>query len=302
MENDRAICLASTAVLVIGTLWGFYWLPVREIANLGLTGVWGTLAITAAGTVALLPFAWTGRAELRQADFWAVAATALGGFAFVLYSVSFLYGEVAVVIILFFLTPVWSTLLGRIFFGWPITRTRASVLVLGILGLLVMLGAEGNVPIPRNLGEWLGLASGFFWSVASLGIRVRRALPAVQGGFVFAAGATLGGLALAPWLGGWTDSGAIGDGFQLFLWVLLTGGFWWALFIVGLMWATPQLDPARVGILLMAEVLVAAVSAALIVGEHLSVWELVGGALVLAAGLLELRPTRVLANGRARRR
>lgn len=62
--------------------------------------------------------------------------------------------------------------------------------------------------------------------------------------------------------------------------------------MIGLMWATVRLEPARVGILLMTEVLVGAVSAAVIAQEHLSTPELVGGALVLCAALLEVWPTR----------
>ncbi len=58
------------------------------------------------------------------------------------------------------------------------------------------------------------------------------------------------------------------------------------------MWAAARLEPARVGILLMAEVLVGATSAALIAGEHLGPVELAGGALVLLAGVLEVWPQR----------
>ena len=70
------------------------------------------------------------------------------------------------------------------------------------------------------------------------------------------------------------------------------GGFWWVLSIASLMWATVRLEPARVGILLMTEVLVGAASAALLAGETLAFWELVGGTFVLVAGLLEVWPVR----------
>jgi len=59
-----------------------------------------------------------------------------------------------------------------------------------------------------------------------------------------------------------------------------------------LMWAAPRLDPARVGILLMSEVLIGTISAAIIAGEHLEVFEIIGGGLVLCAGVLEVWPIR----------
>lgn len=58
------------------------------------------------------------------------------------------------------------------------------------------------------------------------------------------------------------------------------------------MWATRQLDPARVGILLMSEVIVAAVSVVAFAGEYLAPLELIGGALVVGARLLEVWPVR----------
>ncbi len=81
---------------------------------------------------------------------------------------------------------------------------------------------------------------------------------------------------------------------------ILTGGLWWGLSMASLLWAAPRLDPARVGILLMTEVLVGTLSAALLAGEHLGRFEIIGGALVLCAGILEVWPDRRLrARGKA---
>ncbi|QFT95385.1 hypothetical protein FIU86_21210 (plasmid) [Roseovarius sp. THAF9] len=51
-----------------------------------------------------------------------------------------------------------------------------------------------------------------------------------------------------------------------------------------------QLEPARFGILLMSGVVVRAVSAAWLAAEHLNLMDLMGGALVLCAGVLEVFP------------
>lgn len=58
------------------------------------------------------------------------------------------------------------------------------------------------------------------------------------------------------------------------------------------MWATLRLDPARVGILLMTEVIFGAITAAIFAGESLSTSEMIGGALVILCGLLEVWPTK----------
>ncbi|UMA66023.1 hypothetical protein LVO79_06140 [Roseivivax marinus] len=108
---------ASLIVVATGILWGLYWMPVRALSGAGLGGAWGTLAIVAAAALCLAPLV-LARRRLSGLDTGGVAATALGGAAFVLYSVGLVHGRVAVIILLFFLTPVWSVLIGRAL-GWP---------------------------------------------------------------------------------------------------------------------------------------------------------------------------------------
>ncbi|WP_375255884.1 DMT family transporter [Yoonia sp.] len=290
MEQSRSIFWATILVFAIGTSWGLYWIPVREIAALGLDGAWGVLAITSAALIVLLPFGWRGRKNLARSAPLALVSVALCGMAFLLYSVSLLYGRVAIVVILFFLTPVWSTLLSKILLGWPITRTRIVVLLLGIAGLVVMLGADGDWPIPRNLGEWLGLTAGFLWALSTVGIRAVSTAGPLESAFVLVAGAWLGAILLVPMLAPAPDIGALGHLGALLGWVLAAGLLGVAAAMAGIMWAATRLDPSRVGILLMAEVFVSAISAALIAGEALSAIEIAGGSLVLLAGAVEVWP------------
>ncbi len=292
MQRFQNSALATIFVVATGALWGFYWVPVRRLGELGLPGAWGTLLIVALATLLLAPFAWRGREKLLASNLVALASVALGGFAFALYSVGFLYGRVAIIVILFFLTPVWSTLIGRYVMGWPTAWTRLAALSVGLAGLLLILGADGELPVPRDLGEWLGLTSGLLWSVATTGIRARSDVGPGESAFVFAAGACIGAAILAPMLEPFPDPSQVSQPGLALAWTLAAGGLWWGLSMAALMWASARLEPARVGILLMAEVLVSAASAAVIAGEHLGILELTGGALVLCAGILEVWPQR----------
>ncbi|EBA11072.1 DMT family transporter [Roseobacter sp. CCS2] len=292
MDNARSIFWASLIVVWFGVLWGIYWLPLRQIAALGLTGPWGTIAIILVAVVVLLPWGWRGRHALFASHPMAIASLILGGCSLMFYSLGLLYGRVAIIVILFYLTPIWSTIIGRYLCGWPITRARVAALLAGLIGLILMLGADGEVPFPRGLGEWLGLASGFAWAVASIGIKVKATAGPAESTFLFAVGALLGGLILAPALAPLPDVAGLARPGTMVLWVIITGVVWWAVSIVGLLWATTKLEPARLGILLMSEVLVSVLSAAVIAGELFSVTELIGGSLVLVAGVLEFLPDR----------
>lgn len=293
MPSQHASRFTGTAVVAVGALWGLYWLPLRRLDALTTAGPWATLAAVALGCALLAPLAWAGRARLRGADRRALASLALGGAAFVLYSNGLLYGQVAVVILLFYLTPIWSTLIARFWLGWPVSWWRYAAIVCGLVGIgLVLRGGHGGLPLPRALGDWLGLASGLLWSIASTGIRVHSRTRPAETNFVFCAGGVAMALVLVVALGADPPRVAATARGAALGWTLLIGGLWWAASLAVFMWATQRLEPARVGILLMSEVLVGAVSAALFAAEPFGPLLAAGAVLVIAAGVLETVPDR----------
>ena len=288
--------LASAVVLATGIIWGVYWVPVRAIADLGLDGAWGTAAITLASTLVLLPFVVKDSFALRGKDRVGMASIALGGAAFALYSIGFLYGKVALVVLLWFFSPVWSVLIAKYLLRAPVPRLRLVAIAVGMAGLIIMLGGDGGVPLPGSLGEAMAFAGGLIWAFATAGMRVRSDLAPLPSALLFALGAAVTSLLCAPLLEP-VPSLAPGDLSAVALQVVATGVVWWVLSIAALLWAAVRLDPARVGILLMTEVVFGAATAAVFAGERLSATEVLGGALVILSGLLEVWPTRAGAAG-----
>lgn len=283
--------LAAAVVLLTGVIWGVYWVPVREVAELGLDGAWGTGAITLTAALLLLPLILADRGALRRKDTVGILSVLLGGAAFALYSIGFLYGKVALVVLLWFFSPVWSVLIARYLLRVPVPPLRLLAIAVGLAGLFIMLGGDGGLPLPGNLGEWMAFLGGLIWAFATAGMRFRSDVAPVPSAFLFALGASAMALATAPFLEPFpTIAGH--DVPVLALHVLLAGGVWWVVSIAALMWAAVRLDPARVGILLMTEVVLAAVTAAIFSGEALSATEVVGGGLVVLSGLLEVWPTK----------
>ena len=283
--------LASVIVLCVGIFWGVYWVPVRAIASLGLDGAWGTGAITLAAMVFLLPFVVRKTHVFWDTGFVGVVSIALGGAAFALYSIGFLYGKVALIVLLWFFSPVWSVLIAKFVLRWQVPTLRLIAIGVGLAGLFIMLGGEGSVPVPRSLGEWMAFIGGLIWAGATAGMRLKSRVPPLPAAFVFSLGATLTSFAFAPFL---EPLPAIAgeDAVWVGITVLATGGLWWGLSIAGLMWAAIRLDPARVGILLMPEVIFGALTAAIFAGETLSASEVIGGGLVILCGVLEVWQTK----------
>lgn len=287
----------SLLVIVAAGLWGLYWLPVRQLAGT-VPGAWGTVLVVMVAALVLAPSAVRRRRELAAGSAAALAATALGGASFVMYSVALVDGRVAVVILLFFLTPVWSTLIGRLVLGWPTSWLRYAAIAVGLAGLGLVLGADGGLPLPRNASEWLGLASGLLWSLATTGIRTRSRLRALPATFVFGLGGLATALVLAATLNAPAPPAAGTITLTAVAWLLAAALVWWIASLVVLLWAARRLEPARLGILQMSEVVVGVVSAALFAGEAMGPREVVGGAMIVAAAVLEVWPVRARAVAR----
>src|SRR6056297_868273 len=124
--------LASAVVVLTGIFWGIYWIPVRAVAELGLDGAWGTGAITLTAVILLLPLVVANRRLLRGQNGLAFAAIMLGGAAFALYSIGFLYGKVALVILLWFFSPVWSVLIAKYLLVLHVPRLRFVAIAIGL--------------------------------------------------------------------------------------------------------------------------------------------------------------------------
>jgi len=287
--SDR---VAAATVVALGALWGLYWLPLRQLDAVATAGPWATFAAVAVACLVLAPFGWFGRGRLRAANARSLWSIGLGGAAFVLYSNALLYGQVATVILLFYLTPIWSTLIARFWLGWPIAGWRYAAIVLGLAGTALIFGADGGIPLPRTLGDWLGLLSGMLWSVAATGIRVHVRTRPAETNFVFCVGGLVMAAALLPLAASAPPSLAVADIPAAVGWTVLIGGGWWGASLVAFMWASKRLEPARVGILLMAEVVVGSISAALLTAEPFGVLMAVGAMLVISAGILETLPDR----------
>jgi drug/metabolite transporter (DMT)-like permease len=196
---------------------------------------------------------------------------------------------VAVVILLFYLTPVWSTLIARFWLGYPVSRWRIGAIVSGFAGIgFVLRGGHGGLPLPYELGDWLALASGILWAIATTGIHEHSQTRPTETNFVFCVGGLLGALALAPILAG-TASPVIasGDWPAALAWTLFIGIGWWALSMTALVAAAQVVAPPRVGVLLMSEVIVATLSAAMFAAEPFGPLVMVGAILVIGAGALE---------------
>ncbi|MGH6903622.1 MAG: DMT family transporter [Geminicoccaceae bacterium] len=276
-------------------LWGLWWLPLRALADAGLTGPAVNAALYGIASLALLPWFWLRRRRIAEGGLLLLGAGGLFGAALVSWNLALILGEVVRVTLLFYLAPVWATLLALAVLGERVGWLRAVSVVLGLAGATVLLGLAGGLPLPRSAGDWLGLAAGVLFALSVTLVRKGQAIRGFEQTLVAFAAAALLSLALlvaVPHQTATVDA-------AILVWAALAALTWLLPVTWLLLWGARFLEPGRVSLLLLLEVAVAAVSAAFLAGEPFGLREAAGCVLIIAAGALEgwseLRPGRQVA-------
>ena len=289
MNGEFKKMAPHAAILLSAVLWGTLWIPLRELNESGVSGATATSLSFLLGLVVLLPFA-APHARRILAGGWPLAAS--GFFLAVciaLYAEGMVRGEVARVLLLFYLTPVWSTLLARLMLGQPITRRRVVTIILGLLGMAVILGDGMSLPLPRSAADWMGLISGVAWGLAMVYLQrtaARRDFDRIFAALVFLAPIYF----LVTLLPGSRDSIGV-EGALMADWVmiLVTLAVIWMVPVIALtVYGASRMDPGMVAIFLMFEVIIGLASAAWLLDEPFGPREIIGAGFIIAAMLTEI--------------
>ena len=286
--SRNKVLLASIAIAVSGAIWGVYWIPLRELDSNGITASWTSfLTFGATGIFFAVAFLvqWMKTGRLP----WGVLLTGvLSGTCVIFYAVALVVTEIVKTVLLFYMTPVWSTILGRILLNENITPFRICAVVLGLTGLFVILGVADGIPRLSNLGDLLALASGLLWSYATVRIRDddKAAVWEQVGGFY------LGG-ALASVLFIFLPIHGLDQAPTLE--IVIESSFWLLVFVVAYLpslflvfWGAQILSPARVGILMMSEIIFGVTSAAWLSGEPFGWTQIIGITLIFGAAVIDV--------------
>jgi drug/metabolite transporter (DMT)-like permease len=281
--------LPIIVTIVAASAWGLFWLPLRAFEENGLAAGWATLAIFATPAFLLLPLALLRITQNRPTSIGNATTGLLVGGAVALYSESVLHTDVARALILFYVTPVWSTILETTLLKRRLTASRIMALVLGLGGLVTILGGRTGVPIPQNAGDALALLAGMVWAYGSMQVRANPAVGIFETVFSFFLYGSLVAfiIALLPIEANshpptWAEFG------RLLPWLVLAAVGFLIPVMWGLLWGSKHIDAGRLGILLQMEAVIGIGSAALLTDEPFGVVEIIGTLLVVGAGVVDV--------------
>ncbi len=281
--------LISIGVAIAAGAWGVYWLPQRALFDAGLTGAWATIAQYGLCVALFSPIVVYRAIKKLPIGFNVPSVGLLIGGGIVCYSNAFLLTDVVRVMVFFYLTPIWATLFELAFLRTRPGMARLASLMLGLGGAWVVLGADGGLPLPQNLGDWLAVASGIMMAAGaarSQFIQPEGLFPLQWSYFFYG---LLVAVAQFPLL-----SGVLGPIPVLDAWIASFP----LLLLLSVLFLIPSntmliLSPSRIGaglfsILILSELVVGAISAALFADEPFGWREAVGCSLIVLAGLVEV--------------
>ncbi len=288
MSSLRGDLLPSLGISFGAALWGLYWIPVRGIEQGGVHAFWTGPVIFGASILLLIPLVLIRWRKFLEHWHHTLIPGLLAGFAFSLYIASLNLTDVVRAILLFYMSPLWSTLLGVLILRERLTGNRVIALLLAFSGLYVVLVVESGFPIPRNTGDWFALLSGLCWSFASVRLFQDGARYLIEKVTLFIFFALLMSLGLLWWHEGGLDGMPRADDLvNAWHWILLVAIIMLPITYLTI-WPATVLSPGRVGMLLLIEVVVGVSSAAMLTDETFGSRELFGTLLIISAGVVEV--------------
>lgn len=284
--------LAPLSLILAATTWGLVWYPYRLLEAQGLSGSAASLLTYLLGIVPLLVLVRRGRWSAPAGQWgWLLAVALTAGWTNLSYVLAVIHGEVMRVLLLFYLAPLWTVLFARILLKEHAGPWGWAVIGLALSGAYVMLGRSGtlswHVPLPANGAEWLGLASGIGFALTNVVSRGGRAIPIetrslwtfIGVAFMSAAFVLAEGMPVAV-------VAALGAGHWLLL-AVTTLALLLATFTV--QYGLAHLSANKAVVILLFELVVAAMSSQWLAGEMMGPREWIGGAMIVAATLFSMK-------------
>ena len=282
-NKQHTSALPVICLLVAATLWGVFWYPLRILEQQGLDGVWASLFIYTGTLVVAIPIIIRRFNELLASPYLIIAIMISSGWCNIAFILAIVEGEIVRVILLFFLSPIWATILARIVLKEELTLMARATIVLALAGAMTMLWSpEVGYPWPTSFADWLALSSGVAFALTNLFTHMaqKTSIPVKTAsawiGVVFVASiiiAVRGNISLE------VEASTIYLAFAIGL-LLMT------LMTFCVVYGVTHMPIHRSAVILIFEVVAAAISAYLLTSERLNTQEWIGGVIVIVAAYL----------------
>lgn len=277
----------ALALAISAGAWGIYWLPQRILEEGGLTGGWGTIAQMIIGFILLLPIAIWRKAKGKTTGFEIPLTGILIGGGFICYALSFLLTDVVRALILFYMTPIWTTMFEILFLKKRPGIERVLTLTLALGGLWVVFSKQTVIPLPENSGDWLALAGGAIFSAGLVRLELIKTdgvFPIIFSFFFYGAIFNIiAGFLLKEYLGPIPPIEAF---ISMALFLVIISVFYFIPTGIVIFWSPSKLGAGLCSILFLSEIVVGVITSSILTNEPFGWREITGSTLIVIGGIL----------------
>ncbi len=286
LKSTISANLPVMGLLLAATLWGIFWYPLRLLEQQGLQGLWATLLIFSSALLVGLPILWKQRAELARHPWLLLVIAIANGWCNTAFILAVLDGAVVRVLLLFYLSPLWTVILGRFILGERPSRLATVALAIAMIGAFITIWEPAlGIPWPQGQADWLAISSGFAFALSNVLIRKVQAVPvAIKTVTSWVGVVFLSGL----WI--FMASAPVPEvSLNVLAAVFVIGVLGVVLMSLAVQYGVTHMPAHRSSVILLFEVVVGAISAQLLTDEVVLPREWIGGTLIVLAAWLTSR-------------
>lgn len=282
-----------TALLVGAIIWGLLWYPYRLLEEVRISG---PIATTVTYIIALLLGLAVFRKHLRGSPifgrewhllFW---IGLFAGWTNLAYVLGVVHGEIMRVLLLFYLAPLWTIVFARLMLNEVLSLYGYLVIVFSLAGAIIMLWQpENGVSIHSSYADWMGLSAGFTFALSNVLSRKDQHHNVQLKSLAVWLGVSLIALAYSLFL---SELPVLSDiSADTYLLLAGVGLIVFALSLV-VQYGLTHTPANQAIVIMLAELVAAAVGAYILADEAMTQREWIGGAMIVSAGLFSSRMNR----------
>jgi len=283
-NSQHTSTLPVISLLVAATLWGVFWYPLRILEEQGLSGTWASLLIYTGTLVIALPIIIRRFNEFLASPLLLLAILAFSGWCNISFILAIVEGEIVRVILLFYLSPIWATILARFVLKEELTLQARATIILALVGAMTMLWSpEFGYPWPSSGADWLALSSGVAFAFTNLFTHMAK-----QASIQMKTAAAWVGVVLIAVTIILLQEGDISlnvEASTIYL-AMIIGLVLMSVMTFSVVYGVTHMPVHRSAVILIFEVVAAAVSTYLLTDERLNLREWIGGGIVIFAAYL----------------
>ena len=268
-------------------VWGIIWYPYRLMANAGVSGIYSSFYVFILTIAIALPYFFIAKKKVPiwSKDFWLLALVA--GYTNISYVLAVIDGEVVRVMLLFYISPVWTIFLAHFMLNEDTQKRHYIAVFISLIGAFIMFWEPGYLIHLDSKSDWLALSSGLGFAITNVMTRKHAHMTVNQKALAIWLGVILVALICImfdknamPTLDFFRPVDAaimMAIALSLFLSTLLV------------QFGVTQIKAVEASSFFLFEIVVAAISSYFLVGESIALKEWLGGILIIAGVILSAK-------------